>query len=194
MVGPGTDVCIEGYPRSANTYSFHGFKLRNPDARVAHHLHAPIQIVRAAELGIPCAALIRPPLDAISSLLIFRAGQLRAGLAIRAYEDFYTRVAEARDQVILAPFDEVLADPAMIARELNRRFDTAFDETPYDEATKADLVERIERFDRNRKPDVLRYTVPRPEKEDLKPLMRRRVEEHPRFPRALAAYERLMGA
>ena len=192
MVGPDTEVCIEGYPRSANTYAFHGFKLRNADARVAHHLHAPMQVVRAAGLGVPCAVLIRPPLDAVSSLLIFRGGRLSAGLAIRAYEDFYERVAGVRDQVALCHFDDVLADPAVIARELNRAFGTRFDDRPLDADARAELVAMIERFDRNRKPDVRRHTVPRAEKETLKPEARRLVAEHARFPRAVDAYERLV--
>jgi hypothetical protein len=192
MVGPDTEVCIEGYPRSANTFAFHGFKLRNPDLRIAHHLHAPMQVVRAVDLGVPCAALIRPPLDAISSLLIFRGGRLSPGLAIRAYEDFYARVADVRERVALCHFDDVRADPAFVARELNGVFRTAFDDQPLDEAARADLVAMIERFDRNRKPDVRRHTTPRAEKDTLKPEATRAVAEHGRFPRAEAAYERLV--
>lgn len=194
MVGRGTDVCIEGFPRSANTFAYHAFRQANPEAAIAHHLHAPMQVVRAAALGVPCAVLIRPPLEAISSLVIFRDGRLHPALATRAYLDFYGHVEEVRDSVALCGFAEVLADPAVVARRLNAAFGTSFAADPLDERERAELAATIERYDRHRKPDVRRYTVPRPEKEALKPDARRLVAADPRLGRAEELHHRLINA
>jgi len=61
------DLCIEGFPRSANSFFTHWFLLLNPDAQVAHHSH-DIECVRLAlDDRIPTIILIRNPLDAATS-------------------------------------------------------------------------------------------------------------------------------
>ena len=56
MVRRGTEICIEGFPRSGNTFAVYAFELWNPGSQVAHHLHAPGQFVRALRLSVPCVA------------------------------------------------------------------------------------------------------------------------------------------
>lgn len=46
--------------------------------RVAHHLHAPAQLIVAAKMGIPVLALIREPREAILSQPIRGAGHILA--------------------------------------------------------------------------------------------------------------------
>lgn len=52
MVDADTEICIEGFPRSVNTSALHAFQLWNPASRAAHHLHVPMQVVRAAARGL----------------------------------------------------------------------------------------------------------------------------------------------
>nr|MBA2566441.1 hypothetical protein [Thermoleophilaceae bacterium] len=58
VVRPSTRVVIEGFPRSANSYTFLAFRGWNPGVRIGHHLHTPLQVTLAVRLGVPCAVLI----------------------------------------------------------------------------------------------------------------------------------------
>ncbi len=42
-----TDICIDGYPRSANSFSVRMFQQANPDTHIAHHTHSIANIQKA---------------------------------------------------------------------------------------------------------------------------------------------------
>ena len=67
-----TQICIEGFPRSGNTYSVSAFKLANKGIKISHHLHVPAQVLLAVQYQIPTIVVIRNPLDAVTSLLILK--------------------------------------------------------------------------------------------------------------------------
>jgi hypothetical protein len=49
-----TEIVIEGYPRSGNTFAVVAFRLaQGREIEIAHHLHAAAQIKRAARLDVP---------------------------------------------------------------------------------------------------------------------------------------------
>ena len=54
-----TDICIDGYPRSANSFTVRMFRKANPEAVIAHHTHSVANIKKAIECGIPVVVLIR---------------------------------------------------------------------------------------------------------------------------------------
>lgn len=196
LVDDSMDACIDGFPRSANTLAYHAFVRANPGVRVAHHLHTPIQVVRAVELGVPCAVTIRAPLEAISSFLVFRAaiepGAETVAGAVRRYIDFYERVAEVRDEVVVCSFERIVADPAVVARELNNRFGSGFSAPALGPDGKAELIAAIERRHRLRGRELGTYTMPRAERAKLKAAVRPAVRDHPSLRYAQAAYARLV--
>jgi len=72
-VDRATELVIEGFARSGNTFAVAAFSLAQPrPVRLAHHLHAPAQVLLAARMGIPCIVLVRDPVDAVASRLIRR--------------------------------------------------------------------------------------------------------------------------
>jgi len=194
LVAAATDVCIEGFPRSANSLAVHGFRLDNPTARIAHHVHVPMQVVRAAELGVPCAVLIRRPLDAIASLLIMSEEALPRRLAISTYESFYERVADRRDSLVLVEFEDVVSDPFVVARRVNDRFDVEFGvpEDPIDGRDRA--LESIHTANREPGRRGTALTVPSQEKESIKPRVLEELTREPRIDRLAELYESLLAA
>jgi hypothetical protein len=56
-----TDVCIEGYPRCANSFAFNKFDSWNPGLKFARHLHIPHNVKQSVALGVPVSLLIRFP-------------------------------------------------------------------------------------------------------------------------------------
>ena len=89
VIGPATELVIEGYMRSANTFAVYAFQSaqRRPVA-LAHHLHAPAQLIRAARRGVPALVLIRDPEDTILSQVQWEPDiSMRA--ALMTYVRFY---------------------------------------------------------------------------------------------------------
>jgi hypothetical protein len=130
VVGPRTDVLIEGYPRSANTFAVAAFEMaQERPVTVAHHLHAAAHVVAAVEARVPVILLVRRPEDAIASV-IARKPSVDPALAARTYLRFYDGVAGVLDGCIVAEFGEVVGDFGRVIERTNARFGTSF--TPFE--------------------------------------------------------------
>jgi hypothetical protein len=128
VIGPETEFVIDGYTRSASTFAVYALQLAQPaPVRLAHHLHAPAQLVAAAQAGVPALAVIREPRGAILSQLIREPGvALRDALV--GYARFYERLCSCRDRFVVADFEEITKDFGAVTRRVNERFATAFAE------------------------------------------------------------------
>src|SRR5262249_51694754 len=61
-----TEVVIDGFPRSGNTFAvaaFHFAQLPR-DVKIAHHVHLPAQLLSALRLRLPPPLLVRHPHEA----------------------------------------------------------------------------------------------------------------------------------
>jgi hypothetical protein len=154
-------------------------------------VHLSEQVARAARYGVPCALLLRAPLDAVTSLVIFERGRLSDSRALRGYIRYHRDVARHREAFVVCGFEAVLGDPQTLVHALNERFGTSFASSPLDEEGRRGLLEQIERFHRNRARDVSTFSVPADEKEAAKPAVRTRLAEHPLMAEAEAAHAAL---
>jgi hypothetical protein len=126
VMGPTTEVVIEGHPRSANSFSVVAFEVaQGRHTEIAHHTHAAGHHVMAARTGVPAIALIREPADAVSEFLLLRP-RLEPAQALYAWTSFYRTVEQYLDRVVLAPFGVVTRDFGTVIVELNARNGTAF--------------------------------------------------------------------
>lgn len=126
VVGPETEIVIEGFPRTGNTFAVFAFQSAQPrPVRIAHHLHAPAQVSVAAGRGLPVVLLIRPPEDAVVSSVMWWPHVTPAD-ALPAYARFYERLLPLRDACVVASFDEVTHDLGAVIDRVNRRYDRAF--------------------------------------------------------------------
>jgi hypothetical protein len=152
-VGRTTEIVIEGYPRSANTFTVVAFRLaQGREIQIAHHLHAAAQIKRAVRLGVPAIVLIREPSEAILSLLV-RDPHASMRWALRSYIRFYSTVAPCLEKTVVAPFATVTSDLASIIRMVNIRYGTAFKEFVPTEETLNSVWQTV---DRNAQRDSMR--------------------------------------
>jgi hypothetical protein len=144
-----TEVVIDGFPRSGNTFAvaaFHFAQLPR-DVKIAHHVHLPAQLLSAVRLGLPAAVLVREPEDCVLSLVV-REPALGVGGALRGWVRFHEPLVSVRDRIVVATFEEATTDVAGIVRRLNERFGTRFrpfDATPDNLAAVAALIERGDR-------------------------------------------------
>ena len=128
VISPATELVIDGYTRCASTFAVYALQLAQPEpVRLAHHLHAPAQLVAAARAGVPALAVIREPREAILSQLV-REPDVALRDALIAYTRFYRRLLPCRDRMVVADFGEVTTDFGAVTRRVNARFGTAFAE------------------------------------------------------------------
>jgi hypothetical protein len=100
--------------------------------RVAHHLHAPAQIVEAARRGTPALVTVRHPRDAVVSCVI-REPYVPLSWALDVYARFYHALAGRAESVLLARFEQVTSNFSAVTGELNQRFGTRFEAGEHDD-------------------------------------------------------------
>lgn len=195
-VTPATRLVIEGFPRSANTFAVNAFQqAQREHVRLAHHLHMPAQVIRAARWRIPSLVLIRNPEDAITSLVI--RNPQSAEQALRHYIMFYETVAEYRDAFVLGLFEEVVGDYGRVIDCVNARFGTEFATFDHTEESVKKVFARIEDIDRTKyEGTIWESKIPRPSvaRQGMKREVRYRSEDRKRerlIARAEAIYEHL---
>jgi hypothetical protein len=124
VVGPDTDLVIEGFPRSANTFAAQAFVTTNPGRMVSSHTHGVGPLLRAQRLAVPAILLTREPLDAAASLVV------REGISPRSaldwYVAFHKHAYSAADYVVVATFDQVVSNFQDVVRRVNERFNRQF--------------------------------------------------------------------
>jgi hypothetical protein len=133
VIGPATEVVIDGYTRCASTFAVYAFQLaQERPVRMAHHLHAPAQLIAAAKAGLPTIVVIRDPEGAILSQVVREPGVALQD-ALWAYTRFYARLQPYRSAYVVADSTEVTTDFASVVRRLNARFGTSFGEFEHTE-------------------------------------------------------------
>jgi hypothetical protein len=134
-VTPDTQLVIEGFPRSGNSFARRAFIMAQNDPQIknhiAHHLHVPAQVVRAARWKIPTLVLIRQPKDAVLSLAI--RDPISVDQALKYYLSFYETVEKYRDAYVLGLFEEVTEDFGRVIQRVNDKFGTMFSLFRHDE-------------------------------------------------------------
>ena len=145
LVRPTTRLVIEGYPRSANSFAVQAFQLaQRREVRVAHHHHVEAQVLRGVEWDLPVCLLVRPPSDAVRSLLL-RDPWIPADWALSRFLTFYYRLWPLADRCHVALFSEVVQDFGAVIRGINRKFGTDFAEFEHTDRNVAFVFERIGR-------------------------------------------------
>ena len=125
-VGPDTEFVIDGFQGTANSFAARAFKhAQDEPVRLAHHLHAPAQIIKAVENDIPTLITIRNPVDAAASLLS-RWPYVTPRQALRSYTRFYQKLEPYKSAVLISPFPVTTQHLDVAFQAVNDRFGTDF--------------------------------------------------------------------
>jgi hypothetical protein len=180
-IGPGTEVVIEGFPRSATSFAVAAFQMaQDRKVDIAHHTHSPAQVIEAVRRGIPALVLIREPEDAILSHLV-RRPDLTVGQGLRGYVRFHRPLIRYRRGFVVGTFEQAVTRFGDLMQEVNDAFGTSF--VPF-EHTPENVRRCMETIDayvrRNHPPERVEMVAPRPSaersrhKEILRPKYRAR--------------------
>jgi hypothetical protein len=180
VVGPDTELVIEGFGRSGSTFAVDAFELAQPGrVRIAHHTHAAAQVVEAARRGIPALVIVRHPDDATLSHMARRG--IPAVTALRSWIRYHERVAPWKERLLLVPFEDVTRDFGTVIRRLNERFGTEYGVFEHSKENEARVFEIIdsrnrERFDAAQPERARSLARPTREREALKTSFRDELE------------------
>src|SRR5262245_35818402 len=166
LVAEDTDLLLESFPRSASSFALAAFNLAQEPARfrVAHHTHAPGNVIAAIRLGVPAIVLVRDPEGAVVSSMIRHPDRTCAGV-LHGYVDFHEPLLRYRGDLVVGTFAEVVrGEVGRITRRVNARFGTAFTEFEPTEDNVARCLREIDEDWRERRGggEHLERIVPRP--------------------------------
>ncbi len=100
LVRPETLLCIEGFPRSGNSFAAMLATLGVDSAMegMAGQTHAIANIRRAVKWEIPTFVLVREPLECCSSMVLF-GGCNSLDDALKGYNDFHSWLLPIVDRI-----------------------------------------------------------------------------------------------
>jgi len=139
----GTEIVIDGFPRSANTFAVESFLMANTGHSVAHHLHDRRRIRKAVKWGIPVILIIREPDGCVNSF-VNAITTTPADFFFTEYAKFYEGLTDILSGVIVAEFFEITtAWPAIIDR-FNLKFGTDYDAVSAESSEQ--VFQRVDEF------------------------------------------------
>lgn len=126
LVRPGTDVVIEGYWRCGNHFATYAFIVAQPrPVEVAHHFHAPAQLMLALRYDVPAVLLIREPVGAVSSATVFLEKEDPRPF-LRFYNTFHRPMLKLAEQLVISDFSTTTGDFGRVIAAVNAKFDRQF--------------------------------------------------------------------
>jgi len=174
MAAASTDICIDGYPRSGNTYFVSAFLDWNQGLSVSHHTHLAGNVMYALKRDIPTVVLIRGPEDAVTSVLVWD-GLLNTTVALASYIHFYHRLWKHRENFLGLSFDEVTKQPDICVQKINRRFNRQFFSKALSAKEDEKIRARLTRVDLRCARGTFNSSLPNPQKSQLKKELSERV-------------------
>jgi len=154
IVGDATELVIESYPRCASSFAVVALRVaQDRYVEIAHHTHAPAQVLEAVRRGIPALVLVRQPEDAVLSLLV-HSPHLTPASALRGFVRFYSPLLPHRSGFVVAHFDTVVSDFGRVIDAVNGRFGTSFARFEHTPTNVARCVADIDRDFATKVPDA----------------------------------------
>lgn len=182
LVDLDTEIVIEGFPRSSNTFAVHAFLLsQDRPVKVAHHLHDGYQIAYAVDNDIPCLVLIRSPEGSVASWLL-KSPQMKSREILKLYIRFHELVLKYIDYVIVARYEDVTSDFGSVITRLNDKYGLNFNSFEHTPENLDKVFGRISenwdsRVEKSGQPVELSVSFPTQQKQEAKKSVLKRIYE-----------------
>lgn len=167
VVQKSTDLCIEGFPRSGNTYLENLIKKMAPSLNLVSHKHSSGHVKEALHLGVPIVIIVRDPADAVTSQFIWtsRGEGSDAPKIIKHYIQFYSYVELVKKQVILVDFSSLTENVSISLEKINSILHLWPNETNYDKVT-ADVLKEMKK--KQKTEDIFKSSTPSDQRDKRK--------------------------
>ena len=162
-----TEICIEGFPRSGNTYFVSAFMMWNKTTQVAHHSHLAGSVKNALERGVPTVLLIRDPAECVASVLAWD-GLLTVTMALASYVHFHRQLWKHKERCLVLCFEDVVQQPGACIKLINDRFGLDFERQQLTGSVDQEIRDRLENVDDHHNRSATNSTLPNPAKLEIK--------------------------
>lgn len=200
VCGPETDVVIEGYPRSSNSFTVWMLEVLQgdePHLNVAHHTHTTENLRLGIYFGKPIVVLVRPAEDAILSFMIY--GDRSVEYATERYKAFYSGVLRLPEPPMAVQFETVVNDVNQVVGRINRVITARGSKpVPLSQDPAADIA-RVKAIARAQAVDIhvgkidQRVSVPNALREEIKATRRAEVQAYlAKRPGVIDLYDRVL--
>jgi len=121
------DLILSGFPRSGNTYFKASMKINYPQLKINEsHIHHKELFVYTLRKKIPTVILIRNPVDAISSYIVYLKGKgkvIDIKKIIDRYNSYYSTLHKYKNnsQLIILDFNEMINSLEETIKRLNNQ-------------------------------------------------------------------------
>jgi len=164
-VNHNTTICVEGFPRSGNTFLFALCTQLTDGEKIAHHLHCSAQLKEGMRRAIPVLFVARSPLDAIASYVIREEIPIHRG--VRHYLQLYKFASANRSNLVIIPFKEMVNQPQRLADTIARMLGVETREVNMDRL-KNDVYAMDVADHGNADVDPMKVGLPSKERDELK--------------------------
>ena len=133
QITASTDLVIEGFPRSGNTFTTFAIEdASGHELTIASHVHQPCQIKLALARGLPTVFVVRDPVSALASFLVYDR-RFSASTVIGEYRSYHRELVPYAERLLICEFDEVTSHISSVIDRINQRYFLQippFDEEP----------------------------------------------------------------
>lgn len=121
IVSLKTNIVIEGYPRSGNTFLESLIKVAFKNkVNIAHHTHSLAQIKKSISYNLPTLVLIRNPFDtAISNFYFFKKKYSIENFLFEYYL-YYKTILKYHSKILIINFEEIKQINKLISKIENK--------------------------------------------------------------------------
>lgn len=145
VVRRDSDIAIEGYWRCGNHFATYAFMVAQArDVSVAHHFHAPAQLVLALRWNVPAVLLIRDPLHAVTSATVFLNKEDPRPF-LKFYNTFHGALIDHAARLVISDFPRTVNDFGSVIDEVNRRCGKRFRRFDDTQEQRREVERRIRR-------------------------------------------------
>lgn len=188
-----TDLAIEGFPRSGNTFSRYLFEAAFPNANLASHVHAIAALKAAMRYKKPIILLLRDPMECIASWASKNYAQHQEKIesfvkqSVSDYLGINSFAMSSSEAIHVVGFDDLIARPEefimLCARLMNKPAPPGLVGVP----------EKVKKLmqDREQDKDPLGSSLPSISREIHKSEMAELVERIPAYSKAVKVFHAL---
>ncbi|MDJ0723648.1 MAG: hypothetical protein QNJ38_00885 [Prochloraceae cyanobacterium] len=127
VVQTSTELVIDGFQGSANGFAVAAFKQNQTKyVQLAHHMHSPVEIIKAIEQKIPVLLVIREPVGAVISLTS-RWHYVSVNRGLESYIKFYDKLSCYDYGYVVSTFEQTTQQLDRTVARINAKFNTNFE-------------------------------------------------------------------
>lgn len=136
IVSPDSDILIEGYPRSANSFATRAFRVANGEGyKIATHLHVYTHVLLGIRYKVPTLVLIRHPYDCVISYATMMSNMkgrenYKKNYSVKWLLDdyvlFYKRLKPYEGKFKMTSFTQISTDYGKVMESLNSMYGCNF--------------------------------------------------------------------